>query len=306
MDKTRGFWLLLCVNLLLVLILVFLLLDPLAWLNLKIRLDKPVDIAVEDTLQIRTHIEEDLQVSLPKLLNAEVAIDQVLSIPVDQTLQLPLDFSLDVNLQGSLDYSATSEIDFQLPIDLPLNQNSLSIETLWVTLDEGVYIEDEIEIDMLLPINTEVTTLAGIQVPVEADIPVRARIPIRQQLKVSGPVQASVQSLQARLTTAIPVRATLPIRGRLNLAGNTVVPVRKNVTVPLKETFVLPLTTRLPVEVALNESLPVGVSFQLDTPVALKDELSVLLQGEFTLMADDLRFEMAAEGSRSTTETAPQ
>ena len=87
-------------------------------------------------------------------------------------------------------------------------------------------VETVLNLDISVPIDTEVKTLAGITVPVKATVPIKTKIPIKQMMHISG-----------TLDVVIDKPVTIPVNQNISASVNAHVPAGvklKGIMFPLK------------------------------------------------------------------------
>ena len=68
-------------------------------------------------------------------------------------------------------------------------------------------------------IDTTVTSVLGIAVPVKANVPVKTTVPIRQRERVKETVEIGVGHLRIPLRAVIPLKAKVPLTEPLRVSG---------------------------------------------------------------------------------------
>jgi hypothetical protein len=97
---------------------------------------------------------------------------------------------------------------------------------LEIPLDDDVVVETVLNLDLVIPIDTEVTTLGGISLPVKANVPVKTKVPIKQIMHISG-----------KLNVLVDQPVTIPVNQNVTASINAHVPAGvklKGITFPIK------------------------------------------------------------------------
>ncbi len=97
---------------------------------------------------------------------------------------------------------------------------------LEIPLDDDVVVETVLNLDLLVPIDTEVTTLGGISLPVKANVPIKTKVPIKQIMHISG-----------KLNVLVDQPVNIPVNQNVTASINAHVPAGvklKGITFPLK------------------------------------------------------------------------
>jgi hypothetical protein len=103
-------------------------------------------------------------------------------------VQVILNLDTDVYISEKLKIMVNEKLSVPLKINLD------------VPLDDDVVVETILNLDIVVPIETDVTTLGGISIPVKANVPIKTKVPIKQVMHISGKITVLVEQ-----TVSIPV-----------------------------------------------------------------------------------------------------
>jgi hypothetical protein len=124
-------------------------------------------------------------------------------VPVDATIVL----------DGAID------VDVEVPFEAELTGKDLGLERLTVPIDTSVLVEESIEIATTVAIDSSITSVLGVSVPVKGNIPIRATVPIRQKVHVKDTIEVAVEALRIPLRAVVPLRTKVPIRQPIKVSG---------------------------------------------------------------------------------------
>ena len=198
--------------------------------------DAPVKAYLDQPLQVKATVLNDLSIRLDERVSTVVPVDTVLNVPVDETLQLLV------------------SVDAAVPVRTSVQEDDV------IRLNQEIDIDTVVEADLLG--ETFELPLRG-RFPVQAEVPVRLVVPIEQRvaLKFEAPVNAKLfQDLRVPLKTEIaaevPLRAEMTVPVLNDLEATATIP--KAPLIDLKLNYAdlqIPLHT-------------LGIRFEDDEPAA--------------------------------------
>lgn len=264
-----------------------------AWLvstsALVLEIDRDVPVSVRGKVPLEAEVSQRVEVEIAEDLNANVRLGRM-EIPLDETIEVPLDFRLTVPVDTAMRVDETLEVAATVPIDVVLTERELDLGKLEIPIDTEVYIDATIDVDLEIPFDTEVETTLGVKVPAKGKVPVKAKVPIRQKVRVRDTLHVAVPKLRARLRMQLPVRAQVPIHQSIHVKGEVDVPVKRKLSVPIKQVMRPDLDHAIAASVKLTGKLPAELQAKLHTEVTIDQAIPTRI-GELRLDIGDVTVE---------------
>lgn len=257
---------------------------------LVLNLDREVNLAMSGSVPFKTSIHRQIDVRMPKTLDADVKIADEMTIPIRDTLEIPLKFAVRVPVSGEVQVDDVIPLDITVPVNIVLSEKELRLEHLRIPLDTEVYIDDDIDLDIVVPLDTEVKTVMGIIVPVTADVPVKMAVPIKQKVRIKDTLTIDVDSLSVPLKFNLPLKLNVPVRQSIHVAGEVAAPIEQTIRVPIEKTIRAKMPPVIPVKVELADTVPVNLDADLDTTVLINSQVPVTL-GQLEIKTGDIGFD---------------
>ena len=129
-------------------------------------------------------------------------------------VQIILNLDTDVIISDKLKIMVNEKLSVPLKVKLE------------VPLDDDVVVETVLNLDLVIPIDTDVTTVGGISLPVKANIPIKTKVPIKQIMHISG-----------KLNILVDQPVIIPVNQNVTASINAHVPAGvklKGITFPLR------------------------------------------------------------------------
>src|SRR5690606_14802166 len=111
--------------------------------------------------------------------SAQATIESQMDIPIESLFSIPLDFDITLPVNATMRVEQEFEVAMDVPIQFELSPRDLSMGAVSVDLDTEIFIDDEVEVELLVPIDATIAAFGAIPVPVAGNLPVKARVPIR-------------------------------------------------------------------------------------------------------------------------------
>lgn len=241
-----------------------------------LRVRDEVPIEIREPLAVKTHIDQQLDVTIPDHARAVVSLGPM-EIPIDETLEVPLALSLQVPIDSEVKVDQPIAVRATIPVHYVLTEKELDLSNLVVPIDSRVLIDDVIEVNTTIPIDTTVQTTMGVVVPVKGSIPVRTQVPIRQRLRVKDRIAVKPDRVSIPLNLQLPIDATIPFKQVLRVRGVIDVPVTQRVRVPVRHVLHPELVEPIAVRVVFDDALSAGISAELNTTVDIPRPIPLLI-----------------------------
>jgi hypothetical protein len=197
---------------------------------------------------------------------------------------------MNVPVDTSMRIDQTIDVVMTVPIDVVLTERELDLTKLEIPIDTELYIDDVIPIELVIPIDTEVETALDMKVPVKAKIPVEVKVPIKQKVRVRDTLRVGVPKLRVPLRMQVPVKAQVPIHQDVRVRGEVEVPVKRKVSVPIKQVMRPDLGDEVAAQVTLVGTLPAEITADLHTEVTMDQAIPTRI-GEIRLDVGEVTIE---------------
>lgn len=231
-----------------------------------VRLNTDVPVSLRGTLPLRASIEQNVDVSIDDEVQARVKLGQ-LQIPLDETLQIPLDFTLQVPIDSDVTIDQPVHLSMIVPIQTVLTEKEIDLNQLEVPIGD-VFIDDYMDIEDVVHIDSHVQTALGITVPVRAAIPFKTRIHVKQALRVMNSVKVQLEQLKIPIHASIPVETSFQLKQTFRVRGMIEVPIKQCVSVPVRKTITATLPEDFGVSIRLCDKVAAHLNASLDAEVA--------------------------------------
>jgi hypothetical protein len=130
-----------------------------------------------------------------------------------------------------------------------------------------VFIDDAIEIDVVVPVDTTVTR-----------VPVKMKVPIKQKLHVKDSLKLKLKGVRVPLKMLVPVRMRMPLDQSFRVRGTITAPIDQVVRVPLRKTIAPAMSEDVQVAVQLSGKLPARIKATFDSSVHIDDTITTRLE----------------------------
>ncbi len=275
----------------LAILLLLVLINPLQWFLVKMKIEEQCGINVTNESPITAKVDENVVIRMLDKLKTTIRVDQPLSIQLDEVIDVPLKMELPVELKTDVYMDETLALKFDLPLNVNLSPQELQLSNLKIPFNQSLYIEDELAVDFMLEMDTKIKTkILGIplKIPAQGMIPVKTVIPIRQALKVRDTITLSPIDYNIVFNAIIPVDVKVPIAQKVNINGNIVVPVDQMVSIPLKKNITAPVLQTFDATVDVNNAVGVGFETDLKATASFTDTMKVKM-GVLTIEPSKLK-----------------
>lgn len=150
-----------------------------------------VDIALQAPLQARVHAHEALQTYVSGTVDAEIPLNETLSLPLTQTMKPVIEFDHVVPIKTTIPVKEVIKINQVLQLD-----SQVKVKVLGK--------------DIALPVKGEI--------PIRLDVPVHLSVPVEQglHLKFKSPVKVQLKE-QLKLPIQTTLQSQIPIHGELSI-----------------------------------------------------------------------------------------
>ena len=278
-------------------VLAFVFIDLRSLVVFKLSIDELVNIEISATIPFETQVQTNLDVLVNEQLKATVLVEDALKVKLNEDVTVPLNLNLNIPLDTEVKVSQLIDVAMEVPINLVLTENELHLDTLRVSLDQKVFIDDEIEMDIIIPLDTTITAYGGVPVPVKADIPVHLIVPIKQKVRIKDTVLVKVESFEAPLNIVIPIKAKLPFNETLRVKGDIQIPINEEISFNVNTVIDAPVVSDFPVIVNLEGKLPVTIDTVIQSNVLINQTLPIKLDSALMIHPDNIEIGLKAQQS---------
>lgn len=265
----------------LLLALLLVIINPLKFFVLKMKIEEKIGINVTNEIPITATVTDQMVIKMLDKLQTTINVEDRLTIYLDEDIDVPLKMDLNVPLDTDIFMDEVLNLKFDLPIDVNLSPQELSLQNLVIPFNQPLKIEDVLAVDFEIPldtrINLNVNWLPKIALPVKAVIPVKVDIPINQSLMVKDTIVLNPLDYNIRFKTIIPVEASVPIKQNVHIKGTLDVPVNQDVVIPLKKIIKAPVLETFNATVTVNNEVPVGFKSTLNATAGFSEQMNVIM-----------------------------
>lgn len=187
-----------------------------------------------DGYQVIARLEDKLTIS----------INQLIKVPVHETLSVPItaDIAVDTVVKTTVD----------LPLEIHMNAEDLGITAMEIKIDDQVYIDDTIEVDVSALMDSMIDIDSKWRDELKSVLPLQktAKIQVKQPLRIQGTIKPSFGPIELKLKKNLTLDLAVPIKQRMTAKGEAAVKLEQDIEVPMLRA--LPITLSTPVKVDIK------------------------------------------------------
>ncbi len=218
---------------------------------ISVQLRSDVGVSLDEPLALQATVTEPVEVEVHATVAGRATVKKI-TASVDQTIRVPLHLDLDVPLDAKVMIDEVIPVRTTVPIDMVLTEKELDLSHLEIPIDDSVFIDDNILVDTVVWIDSTATTVAGIAVPVKMRVPIKMQVPVKQKIRVHDRLVLGLKSFRVPFHVDLPVNVDVPLKQEVRVKGQARVPVRQEVSIPLKQLLDVTVPDAVPVEVTVD------------------------------------------------------
>jgi hypothetical protein len=267
------------------------LVNPLQWFLVKLKIEEQIGISVTNEIPLVAKIDQQVVIEMADKLQGTIHVEDEMVIALDEVIDVPLELNIPVSLDTEVYMDEILNLKFDLPLHVTLSPEELGLHGLKIPFNESLYIEDELAVDFEVAMDTKIKTrLLGIpfKIPAQGSIPVKTTIPIRQALNVKDTITLTPMDYTVEFNALLPVEAAVPVDQMVNIKGGLIVPVRQQISIPLKKVVTAPVLNDFNATVSVNNAIAVDFNSDLNATAGFSDTMTVSM-GELVLEPDEIK-----------------
>ena len=269
----------------LAIILVLVLINPLQWFLIKMTISEQIGINITNEIPLVAKINQQVVIEMRDELKGTIHVEDEMVIALDEMIEVPLELNIPVSLDTEVFMDEILHLKFDLPLNVSLSPEELGLHGLKIPFNEALFIDDELAVDFTVEMDTKIKTrILGIplKIPAQGTIPVKTTIPIKQSLNVRDTITLTPIDYTVEFNALLPVEVDVPVRQMVNIQGGLIIPVRQNITIPLKKVVTAPVLNDFHATVSVNNAVAVDFNSDLHAIAGFTDTMIVKM-GELTI-----------------------
>ena len=251
-------------------------------------------LPVATEVAFTAEVQEQIRIIMMEDLETIIRINDSLSIVLNKTIELPLNLNLIVPIDNEFHVQEILTLEFDLPLSFVLSDSIASVEYMEVPFNQSLFINDSLEIDIVVPVNERIKTkmkfFPHVSMPIETNIPIKTKIPISQSLQVNDTILIASDNFKIPISTVLPIKVDVPFDHKMRIIGEIVVPINQNISVPLSMNVKTPVLEEFSASVKVINELPMKITSEMK--IAIRDSLVIKLK-ELNIAAKDIRIDRA-------------
>jgi hypothetical protein len=251
-------------------------------------------LPVATEVAFTAEVQEQIRIIMMEDLETIIRINDSLSIALNKTIELPLNLNLIVPIDNEFHVQEILTLEFDLPLSFVLSDSIASVEYMEVPFNQSLFINDSLEIDIVVPVNERIKTkmkfFPHVSMPIETNIPIKTKIPISQSLQVNDTILIASDNFKIPISTVLPIKVDVPFDHKMRIIGEIVVPINQNISVPLSMNVKTPVLEEFSASVKVINELPMKITSEMK--IAIRDSLVIKLK-ELNIAAKDIRIDRA-------------
>ena len=255
---------------------------------------KKQSLPVATEVAFTAEVQEQIRIIMMEDLETFIRINDSLSIALNKTIELPLNLSLIVPIDNEFHVQETLTLEFDLPLSFVLSDSIATVEYMEVPFNQSLFINDSLEIDIVVPVNERIKTkmkfFPHVSMPIETNIPIKTKIPISQSLQVNDTILIASDNFKIPISTVLPIKVDVPFNHKMRIIGEIIVPINQNISVPLSMNVKTPVLNEFNASVKVINELPMKITSEMK--IAIRDSLVIKLK-ELNIAAKDVRIDRA-------------
>ena len=261
--------------------------------SIRIQSDRLSAIRIPEEILGHVAFASDAGILFEDRFSAQATIESQMDIPIESLFSIPLDFDITLPVNATMRVEQEFEVAMDVPIQFELSPRDLSMGAVSVDLDTEIFIDDEVEVELLVPIDATIAAFGAIPVPVAGNLPVKARVPIRQPVRIRDRVDVNLANFAVKVDTVIPIKAKVPFHQDVVVKGDVTGRIRKTIQVPINQTLSIPIRETVPVGLHMAEELKINLDGFVPTRIRFDEALPVQLQS-LVIAPGDISIQPAA------------
>ena len=175
-----------------------------------IDLDADLPVTLKGIIPFSTRLEKRVDATIAQEVQAEAMLGDSLSVQLDERLSIPIRLDIDVPIDTKIAIDDSLDVELIAHVMTTLTDKELKLDELTIPLDTEVFVDDVVHLKTVIPLDTTVQSVLGIDVPVKANLPIEIDVPIKQKMRIRDTLRVKVRGLRAPLKPVSYTHLTLP------------------------------------------------------------------------------------------------